>query len=167
MTMAADELGNRILAYLEAHNTLSLSTVLDGQPHSAAVFYVNQAFDLYFISSPSSRHGEGLAENCQASATINEDYDNWADIKGLQLSGDVIQFGQLSECVNIAESFTRKFPDVSHFFKDPAEMPDAVATKVAKVMFYRFRPSSIYYIDNSLGFGHREELDLAINEDSI
>jgi uncharacterized protein YhbP (UPF0306 family) len=164
--MATDELRNKVLAYLKAHNALSLSTVLGGQPHSAAVFYVNQAFDLFFLSSPSSRHGEGLAENRQASATINEDYENWAEIKGLQLEGDVIQFGHLSECPDIAESFCKKFPDVSHFFKDPADMPDAVASKVAKVLFYRFRPRSIHYIDNSLGFGHREKLELEFIEDS-
>lgn len=164
--MNEDELKVRISAYLEAHNSMSLSTVQSGQPHAAAVFYVNIAFDLYFISSPFSRHGEALAENSGASATVNEDYRHWGDIKGLQLAGDVLRLGRLSESPDLARAFSEKFPDVAHFFKDPADLPDTAAAKVDKVMFYRFRPTSIYYIDNSLGFGHRQELKPGFTEES-
>lgn len=154
-------LEGRIKSYLEGHNAMSLSTLHQGQAHAASVFYVNTGFDLYFISSPSSRHGEDLASNAQAAATINEDYRNWADIKGLQLSGKVSQLGRLADHSEIAAAFTQKFPDVGRFFRKPDEMSDAMTSKVAKVLCYRFRPSHIFYIDNSLGFGHREELVLS------
>lgn len=159
--MEKNILEGRIKSYLEGHNAMSLSTLHQGQAHAASVFYVNTGFDLYFISSPSSRHGEDLASNARAAATINEDYRNWADIKGLQLSGKVSQLGRLADHSEIAAAFTQKFPDVGRFFRKPDEMSDAMTSKVAKVLCYRFRPSHIFYIDNSLGFGHREELVLS------
>jgi hypothetical protein len=154
-------LEGRIKSYLEGHNAMSIATLRNGQVHAASVFYVNVGLDLYFISSPSSRHGEDLAIDPQAAVTINEDYSNWLDIKGLQLSGKVRQFGRLRDNAKIADSFTQKFPDVGRFFGRPDEITEDAASKVAKVLFYRFRPLSIFYVDNSLGFGHRDELVLS------
>jgi uncharacterized protein YhbP (UPF0306 family) len=155
-----DEMRNKIIDYLRRHNAMSLATTCDERPHAATVFYVNDQIDLYFISNPSSRHGQHLASNNRVAATVNEDYRNWNDIKGLQLQGHVEQIGPLSANKKIADAFVDKFPDTSRFFIDPEEMPDAVAGKVAKVRFYRMQATRIFYIDNSLGFGHREELPM-------
>jgi uncharacterized protein YhbP (UPF0306 family) len=152
------ELRNKVIDYLQGHNAMSLATAHDGQAHAATVFYVNVHLDLYFISSPSSRHGQHLAANNRIAATVNEDYRNWNDIKGLQLEGHVEALGPPSDNRDISDLFVAKFPDTSRFFQNPGDMPDAVANKVAQVQFYRLRLSSISYIDNSLGFGHREEL---------
>ena len=99
--------------------------------------------------------------NSHVSATINEDYANWGDIKGLQLKGQVEQIGSLAENNEIADKFTAKFSDVSDFFKLPDELPEALVDKVRKVRFYNFRPSKIFYIDNSLSFGHRQEMEIS------
>ena len=107
--MDSDELGATILNYLESHNALSLATVDDDLPHAASVFYVNIGYDLFFISSPDSQHGRNLMTNSHVSATINEDYANWADIKGLQLKGRVEQIGGLTENKEIADDFKSKF----------------------------------------------------------
>jgi uncharacterized protein YhbP (UPF0306 family) len=153
-----NELQQKVIDFLRGHNAMSLATTRDGRPHAATVFYANNQFDLYFLSSPSSRHGQHLATNNRVAATVNEDYDNWKDIKGLQIEGHVEQLGPLSENKKIVDAFVAKFPDTSRFFQDPDEMPDPVAAKVAKVQCYCLRPSRIFYIDNSLGFGNREEL---------
>ena len=75
--MEREALKKTIIAYMEIHNTLSLATEKDGAPHAATVFYVNTGFEIYFLSSPSTRHGEHLAHNPRVSATIDEDYSNW------------------------------------------------------------------------------------------
>ena len=85
--MEREALKKTIIAYMEIHNTLSLATEKDGAPHAATVFYVNTGFEIYFLSSPSTRHGEHLAHNPRVSATIDEDYSNWLLIKGIQLEG--------------------------------------------------------------------------------
>ena len=136
---------------------MSLATMHNNRPHAATVFYVNRQFDLYFISNPGSRHGQDLAVNQRVCATINEDYRKWQDIKGLQLEGQGTPLGPLSEYPEIAAAFSGKFPDVSVFFKNPGTLAGAVTDKVTRVYFYRFHPVKISYIDNSLGFGHRQD----------
>ena len=54
-------------------------------PWAAAVFYANTGFALYFLSSPTSRHGRNIGGNAKAAATIQEDYSDWREIKGIQL----------------------------------------------------------------------------------
>ncbi len=38
---------------------------------------------------------------------------------------------------------------------------DILKTKLAGVRLYRIVPHTVYFIDNSKGFGHREMLDLS------
>ena len=38
--------------------------------------------------------------------------------------------------------------------------PAAIVKALAKVRWYRVTPRRLFYIDNALGFGHREEVDL-------
>ena len=157
--MERKELEEIILEYLTEHNAMSLATASDGKPHAASVFYVNDGFELYFMSSPSSRHGENFTNNDRVSATINEDYCRWVDIKGLQLEGKVEMVGRLPDNGEIATAFISKFSDVRGYFKNPSDMAESIADKVAKVRFYKFCPAKICYIDNSLGFGHRDEIE--------
>ena len=53
----------------------------------AAVFYASEGFDLYFLSSPSTRHCADLSGNPRVAATIQEDYADWSQIRGVQLEG--------------------------------------------------------------------------------
>jgi uncharacterized protein YhbP (UPF0306 family) len=92
-----EELRIKILQYLESHHTMSLATVHEGVPHSATVYYVNIGFKLYFLSSPTSRHGIDLSMLSKVAATINEDYAYWRSIKGIQLEGTVRKTGGLWE----------------------------------------------------------------------
>lgn len=149
-----------ILEYMKSHNTISLATEKDGLPHAATVFYVNIAFELYFLSSPSSRHGENLSHNSRLSGTINEDYSNWLLIKGIQLEGRVEGIGGILENGRIAGAYVKKFPDVADFLLSPQKLGQAIAQKVARVKFYKLIPSRIYFLNNEQGFGNREELVL-------
>ena len=158
--MERKELEKAILHYMESHNTVSLATERDGIPHAASVFFVNIGFDLYFFSSPTSRHGENFSYNPRISATINEDYSNWQSIKGIQLEGFVKNIGGILENVRISKEYVKKFHDVVDFLFSPQKLGQAIARKVAGVKFYKLEPSRIYLINNELGFGHRDELIL-------
>lgn len=159
--MEEKELKETILEYLEGHNTISLATERDGVPHAASLFYVNMGLKLYFVSSPSSRHGENFSNNPRVSATINEDYSQWVNIKGIQLEGRVESVGGILENVQITRAYIKKYPGVADFFKSPKKLGQAVAKRVAKVRFYCLVPTRIYFINNEIGFGHRDELILA------
>jgi hypothetical protein len=156
--MQKEELKKAILDYLQDHHTASLATEREGFPHAATVFYVSIGFDLYFLSSPTSRHGENLSHNPRVSATINEDYDKWQLIKGIQLEGRVENVGGILDNGRIARAFIKKYPDVADFLVSPRKLGQAIAQKVAGVRFYRIRPSRIFFISNAVDFGKREEL---------
>jgi len=162
--MEQAELKKTILAYMKSHNTVSLATEKDGVPHAATVFYINIGLDLYFLSSPSSRHGENFSLNPIFSGTINEDYSNWLLIKGIQMQGRVKEVGGILENGGIARAYVKKFPAVTNFLLSPRKLGQAIAQKVAKVKFYKLTPSGIYFIDNEISFGHRDELLLAEND---
>ncbi len=159
--MEKNKLKKTILEYLKSHHTVSLATERNGVPHAATVFYVSIGYQLYFLSSPASRHGENLSDNPKVSATINEDYSKWQLIKGIQLKGRVESVGGILENGRIAKAFVKKFPDVTDFLISPRKLGQAIAQKVAKVKFYKLIPARIYFIDNAQGFGRRDELTLS------
>jgi uncharacterized protein YhbP (UPF0306 family) len=150
----------KILSYLEKCNTVSLATAIGGIPHAAAVFYVNIGFELYFLSNPNSRHGENLTQNPTVSGTINEDYSNWLQIKGIQLEGRVECIGSIIKHPRLAKAYVKKFPNVTDFLMSPHKLGKEIVQKVSRVKFYQIRLTRIYFLDNSSGFGHKEVLDI-------
>jgi len=156
--MQKKELEQKIHRYIETHNTISLAAAAGDMPHAASVFYVNIGFKFYFLSSPTSRHGEILTQNPRVSGTINEDYSNWLQIKGIQLEGRVECIGGIMKNARIVNAYIKKFPNVAQFLVSPNTLGADIAQKVSKVSFYKIMPSKMYFIDNALGFGHRDEL---------
>jgi len=159
--MEKAKLRDIILKYMEEHNTISLASEKDGIPHASTVFYVNVGFELYFLSSPTSRHGKNFSHNPRVSGTINEDYSNWLTIKGIQLAGVVENIGAILKNGRIAKAYVKKFPNVADFLISPQRLGQAIVQKVVKVKFYKIIPSRICFINNELGFGHRDELVLS------
>ena len=153
-------LQKNILHYLATHNTLSLATQGSNAPQAAALFYVNSRFTLYFVSDPSSRHGNNLRTSPAVAATINEDPDNWKEIKGLQIEGEAtLVQGKLKEA-GVLALYLKKFPFAARFLVAKTGLDSETARKVGNVRFYRIVPERIWFIDNSQGFGHRELLIL-------
>ena len=144
---------DRALDYLAAHRVMTLATCGEAGPWAAGVFYVNDGFDLYFVSSPASRHSRDIAANDCAAATVHEDYAGWQEIKGVQLEGRVEQLAAAAE-PRVRELYGRKFPLVG----DPATAPAAIAAAFAKVRWYKLAAARVYFVDNSAGFGHRDQV---------
>lgn len=151
-----DKLAKTILAYLKNHNTLTLTTVLDNKPQAASLFYVNVGLKLYFLSEPKTRHCTNLSANSAIAATISEDYHNWKEIKGIQLEGRAVQVTGAVEKARAMAAYLEKFPFVADFIKsaDFRKMMD-------KVKFYKITPDTVWFVDNSQGFSHREQLVLS------
>jgi hypothetical protein len=147
------EARERALDYLARHSVMTLATHGPEGPWAAAVFYANDGFNLYFVSSPASRHSLNLAAHAGAAATVHEDYRDWREIKGIQLEGTVEQVSDAEEA-SIRELYGRKFPLAA----DPAAAPAAIAAAFAKVRWYRLAAVRAYFVDNSAGFGHRDQV---------
>jgi uncharacterized protein YhbP (UPF0306 family) len=142
-------------AYLRAHNVMTLATHGPEGLWAAAVFYVHENFDLYFLSSPSTRHSLNLAANPRVAVTIQEDYDDWRAIKGIQLEGNVTRLEGLEQARAIL-LYGKKFSIVGNIARAPAK----IARAFSRVAWYRLTPTRVYFVDNSQGFGHRDEIAL-------
>jgi len=151
------ELKRQVLDYMESHNTMTLATSQGDSPWAATVFYASDGLKLYFFSAPDSRHCQNLAANPRVAVTIQEDYRDWREIKGIQLEGRVLAVDSLIEKGKAMTVYARKYSDVIKIFTDPQS--GALYKAFLKVKFYRVAPERVFYIDNEQGFGKRQELD--------
>lgn len=149
--MTADARANA-LAYLADHHVMTLATTGSDGVWAAAVFYVNEGFDLFFLSAGHTRHGQNMAQNKYAAATIQEDYHDWPTIQGIQLEGGVqlLDGAARDEAIRLYQA---KYPFVSP--NNPA-----IGPALAKVNWYRLRPRRLHFIDNRKGLGHRDEVEM-------
>ena len=147
----SEYLQEKVLAYLATHHVVTLATQGSSDLWAAAVFYVNDGFNLYFLSAPHTRHSRHIAENTAVAATIQEDYREWTAIKGIQLEGHCILLTGEERETAIA-LYTTKFPIIGD------EAPPQIAQAISKIGWYKIVPTTLYFIDNSLGLGHRDQV---------
>ncbi len=145
------------LTYLQQHRVMTLATNGPDGLWAAAVFYASEGFDLYFLSAGHTRHAQNIAATPHIAAAIQEDYADWAAIQGIQLAGDVAQLSGVARLKAIAV-YQAKFPFLS-------QAPTAIQAAFEKVNWYRLRPYQLYFVDNSRGFGHRDEIVLEQTND--
>ncbi len=139
--------------YLNRHNVLCLATSEAQQPWVAPVFYAVWQKSLVFLSASHTRHCRNLQKNPLASGSIQEDYSDWKDIKGIQLEGKVMQL-ESSDAVSALECYSAKFAITG------PDAPVEITKALHKVSWFQLLPQRMYYIDNSRGFGNRDEIDL-------
>lgn len=147
-----------VLDYLREHNTLTISTCGEDGPWATALFFVNDGLKLYFLSDPKTLHCRNIATNPAVAATINEDYHDWREIKGIQLRGRAEQVTSAREKALAFSLYTKKYPFVRDFFGSPRSLTRTMFSKVTSTTFYRLVPDKVLFLDNKQGFGHREEI---------
>jgi uncharacterized protein len=152
------DLKQQILEYLRSHNTMTLATTEGDRPWAATVFFASADFHLYFFSAPESRHCQNLAVNPRVGVTIQEDYQDWRKIKGIQIEGRVKLVDGVIEKAKAMAIYARKYPGIIKLFTDPAS--GIFHKAFLKVKFYCVETDRIFFIDNEQGFGKRQELVL-------
>ena len=153
--MARSELQQRVSDYLREHNVATLATTGSDGPWASAVFYASDGYTLYFLSSPTTRHCSNLQQNPRVAATIQAECRDWKEIKGVQLEGKVSELAGAEEA-RARGLYAEKFPMVGQLSK----LPPAIAEALARVRWYRLDPARLHFIDNSVAFGQRDEIDL-------
>jgi hypothetical protein len=154
----SDDLKRQILDYLQTHNTMTLATCAADVPWAATVFYASDGLTLYFFSVPQSRHCQNLAANPRVAVTIQEDYKDWRQIKGIQLEGKGLLVDSVIEKAKAMAVYARKYPEVIRLFTTPGN--GVFYQAFLRVKFYCIEAEKIFYIDNEQGFGKRRELEL-------
>ncbi len=141
-----------VLGFLHQHSVLTLATAGSDGPGAAAVFYACDGFDPVFLSAPNTLHGRHLAEDPRAAATVQEHFEDWSSIRGVQLSGTTARLQGDAE-LQAQRQYAARFPAIF----DPSLAGSGIRAAMAKVHWYRLECARVRFIDNSLGFGHRDE----------
>lgn len=149
------------LAYLASHNTVSLATLGPDGPWAATVFYANVDFTLYYLSEPKTRHVQNILGDPSIAATINEDYRDWQQIKGIQMEAICQEVTAKRELARAIAAYIRKYPFVAQFLS-PGQLLTGmrVAGRALDVRLYRVAPTRLLYLDNERGFSNRQEVPL-------
>ena len=138
--------------YLRTHNVLCLATASDNLPWVAPVFYASDSNGLIFLSAPHTRHSKNIAINPNVSASIQQDYSEWQDIKGIQLEGVVSMVADLDRA-RVIDRFAQKFSVTGD------QAPPEIAKAIDKVQWFYLNVRKLFFVDNSKGLGNREEIN--------
>jgi uncharacterized protein YhbP (UPF0306 family) len=145
---------------IEEESTMTLATARGNVAWSAPVYYIFFKSCFYFFSDPTSRHiQESLASN-QASCSIYANASTWQEIRGVQMSGHVESVAPRLGAIEVIRAYLKKFPFTRDFFKPGQALDLEAFVKRFKVRLYRYKPTLVYYMDNSIRFGFREEVVL-------
>jgi uncharacterized protein YhbP (UPF0306 family) len=150
-------LADRIAAFLDAHHVMSLATLGPDGAHAANVFYVREQFSLFWVSDPTTRHSVHIATHAGIAATIAPDFQDFPQIKGLQLVGTARCLTEAHDDQHGRQLLQQRYP----FLGNAATAPPALREAYDRARVYRFDPSKIVMIDNSRGFGSKETLEIA------
>lgn len=150
----------RIRAFLAQHTTLNLATVgEDGSPAAAAVFYAaDDALNLYFLSEERTEHGRNLIRRGMAAGTIQADGQDWRALRGLQLRGQA-RIANADELAHAVATYGRRFAFVAGLLAGRSG-PGVLAGPLARARFWILQPTWLRLTDNTVRFGHKEELHL-------
>lgn len=149
-------------SFLDSFSTLTLATYGPTGPWAASLFFArDEELNLYFMSSRRTRHVKDLLTEPTVAVTVNEDHNNWTDIRGLQISGTAEVVAENGRA-DAAELYLQKFSDVRHILSAPStDAEGKIAESFMASEFIRIRPKTIRMIDNIKGFGHKAEFVLS------
>ena len=151
-----------VLKFLKKHNTLSLATADGDRPWAASLFYATDAeLNFYFVSDAMTRHCLDIAANKSVAATINEDFSDWNEIMGIQVTGNAIAV-PATDRERVERLFLTKFPAIGTLIERPRTNEERIISERLKdAQFYKITTQWLRYIDNSRAFGHKEEFLLS------
>jgi len=136
-----------IVKYLEEHRYLSLATVSsDGIPMAATVSYASVGTTIYFSTGRTTNKFRNITKRSNIALTIDEDYEDWGKIQGIQLIGKATLLEDVPGIEAAQKALGSKFPQM-------AQMPANIDFALFKI-----EPVKAYFLDNSKGFGHRDKV---------
>ena len=133
--------------FIQNHNTLTLATERNHEVFAAALFYVpvDDCKALIFVSNPKSDHIKNLEYNANCAATIQKNNLDWEKIKGIQIKGNI----EIAKD-NYWEEYLNEFDYISK--------SNTLKEAMKKVKLYKLKIEWTRFIDNTKGFGNKNEI---------
>ncbi len=138
---------SRAAALLDDETTMVLATAgPDGALSATPLFYIPEGMSLYWLSSPDSRHSRNLGARAQVAVTVFASVRSWRDIRGLQMEGEALAVEDSAERERIIAAYRQRFG-----------LGEDLGGVISGSTLYVFRPAWVRYIDNTKGFGLKQE----------
>lgn len=153
-----DDMRPVLREFLATHSTLALATAgeQDGRPQVTPLFFASDNdLNIYWISSPDSRHSVNIADWDDVAATVYEPTWEWTGIRGVQIEGTARAVIGDEERNRALTVYSGKFPFVNEKFSGLIE----------ESTFYVLRPRWIRWLDNARRFGYKQEFTLQPTDD--
>jgi uncharacterized protein YhbP (UPF0306 family) len=146
------QLVQQLASFLEQIDAMILATVDSaGLPHATNLYLAaDEHFNLYFLSESSSNHVQHLTAQPWVSVAGHAPVRMWQQVRGVQIQGvcQPVPDGEREEAWQV---YSQRYPHV-------AEIDDYVRA----MTFYRVEPRHLRWIDNSVHFGYKVDLDFPL-----
>jgi len=145
--MNDEEIKREISDYLKKHRKMTLATVtLDGRPIAHTVEYASDGLTVYFGTLRTTRKAHNIMKNGHVSFAVDEDYDDWMKIQGVQVEGRAEVLTEQKDIKQASDLIIKKFPAVADLPPNP------------EMIFIRIKPIAGFFLDYNKGFAHRDEV---------
>jgi pyridoxine/pyridoxamine 5'-phosphate oxidase len=138
-----------IAAILLEAKDMTVATVRpDGAPQATTVSYASDGEAIFFGCAEGSQKAQNLAHDHRVAITINLPYEDWAQIRGLSLSGRARRLSDREEIDRAGLLFMAKYPEIAQYVSAPGE----------ELALFRVDPEIVSILDYRKGFGHTERV---------
>lgn len=136
--------------FLNESNVMAVAACDDGQLWAASVFYCVDPGEqaLLFYTSLDTLHGRLMRASPAVAATIASQQRDVSQLRGVQLTG-IVTMLEGDEAARARAQFEQAFP----------------GTRSAGTPIWALTPSYLKMVDNTQGFGHKEEWRKARKEE--
>ncbi len=146
--------------FVSTQNTLTLATInADSSPHACDLFFAHDDAAFYFLSDPKTRHVQNFLRDERVSATIHGASTGWQEIRGVQIVGVASRVAEVIERARAYELYIEKFPFVRPWLASVDVLGKMHAT-LGIIEVYKIAARWLRWIDNTRGFGFKEEINL-------
>jgi uncharacterized protein len=137
--------------FMSHHKVMTLAYQdMDGPGACAVWFAIAPDLKCYFLSAKKTRHGAAMQHGASMAFTVQKDDQDWRLIQGVQGRGYCQPLAP-EQRESAWQTYSARFPFVIQTF-------GSVATALAHVTMWSITPYWLRLIDNTKGFGHKEEL---------
>ncbi|HOI17847.1 MAG TPA: pyridoxamine 5'-phosphate oxidase family protein [Geobacteraceae bacterium] len=145
--MGEREIQEKVVEYLKSHRVMTLATVTpEGKPLAHTVKYASDGMTMFFITMKSTRKAQNILNNPLVALTVDEDYDDWLVIQGVQMEAKATILSEQEEIGRAAGIYMAKYPFVADFPPNP------------EIVFVKVEPTAGFFLDYSKGFTHKDAI---------
>ena len=145
------EIKLKISNYLQNHQKMTLATVNpQGNPVAHTVEYVPDGAAVYFATKKDTRKAQNTIQNGNVAYTVDEDYEDWMKIQGIQMEGTACVVTGEDEVNRVFALYLERFPFVADFPPNP------------DLIFIKVEPCVAYFLDYEKGFTHRDRVTYSV-----